>query len=142
MKRPGLILSSFVVVMIVALLAGGGGITYILHTCQMCDISTSSTLSVLNPPAEEDACCGGEMEHNQVDGNNLATACCDFRVEQLKIDNFVFSNNIMPDVADFQLFTINSELIEYPCEQISIPVYILNKHGGRFIVNSNCQLLT
>jgi hypothetical protein len=141
-KKPSKILVSIAVIMIAALLAAGGGITYILYTCQMCDISTATTLSVLNPAVEEDTCCGGGTEDQKGNDKNLSSACCDYTVGQLTIDNFVFSTNIIPDAIQVQPFTSNSEIIIYECEQVSGPVFIRNKHGGRFIVNANCQLLS
>jgi hypothetical protein len=140
-KKSGPVLKTAAVLLTVALLIGGGGITLIMHTCQMCNISTVKTLSILNPSSGQDICCGGANNDENSD-KTISSGCCDYRIEQFNVNNFVVSSCFTPEIVADQFFSSTPVLQPRFTDQSPKPVYTLNKHGGRFIVNANCQFLS
>lgn len=124
-------------------LAGSTGITIILHNCQVCDDSYVKAGLLISPVEPVDDCCEAAENNCSPDGSiTVEGTCCYFRIENLKLNNYTSSISYVPVPAvDFYLSN-NRPLVDFPDPVLIFPGEIHNKHGGRFLITINCQIIS
>jgi hypothetical protein len=144
MKLRRVILSFSSVLVGVLFLAGSTGITVITHHCSNCgDYSVDAGLFL--PPSEpEDDCCEAadiHCEHPETESEQLGS--CHFNINQLKLTNFSVTASLIQILvaAEEPVFQyLIAELSSNP--KAALPLSLHNKHGGRYTITRNCQLLS
>jgi hypothetical protein len=141
-KRFKIIYSFLSVTLLAAILLGSGGITLVIHTCGMSGITSVKTISALNPDLKSEACCGMPVKNHQENCNSISAKCCSYKIGQLNITSFILSEiPVFTSFAIYHFSPVTAMLPDAGCMS-HLPAGIFDKHGGRFIVNSNCQLIS
>ncbi|MFH0841436.1 MAG: hypothetical protein V1903_02325 [Bacteroidota bacterium] len=143
MKSRNLILSLSSAFIGLIFLAGSTGITLIIHNCPVCDKHTVSAGIYLSPEEPEDNCCEAADMHCTSEGNiSMESSCCHFTIEKLRITNYApVIPLLLSALAEIPYTTdlLNNQAIHH---SISVPVNLHNKHGGRYLLSFNCQLIS
>jgi hypothetical protein len=141
MKIRRVILSFAAVAIIVTHLMASGGLIMIIHTCTQHHTRNVTTFSVINPVHEVESCC--KTEGHESGDSHIATGCCEYDVFGFNLSSFVpssfFQNNDLQATSD--IFTCYQETLK-PLLQTARNVTFFNKHGGRYIVNINHQIIS
>jgi len=143
-KSRKIILSLYSALMALFFLAGTTGITLIIHSCPVCDKYSAHAGIFLSPSEPEDDCC-------EAAGNNctsesktsMESSCCHFKIQKLGL-----TTSYAPAIP-----LLISAPAEIPSEidlsdtyeihhSIPLPLEIHNKHGGRYLLSFNCQLIS
>lgn len=124
-------------------LAGSTGITVITHSCAHCDDHSIKAGILVPPVAPDDDCCEfATVEDNTEKTCSLEGECCHFRIDRLKLVNYAHPDKTdvpAPEKAPYQTITFRYLPIPGP---LRTDFAIHNKHGGRFLVTSHCQLIS
>lgn len=142
MKRFKIISSFLSVTLLAAILLGSGGITLIIHTCGMSGTTSVNTISALHTDLRSEACCGMPVKNHQENCNSVSAKCCSYKIGQLYITSFVLSETPLFTSFAIHHFLPVPALLPGAGFMAHLPAGIFDKHGGRFIVNSNCQLIS
>lgn len=138
MKIRRIILSLLTVVLVAAILIGSTGFTIVIKSCHSSGISASTDLLKTT-----DSCCTSETSDCPVDPTeSMGSVCCTFETAKMSLPAYVLTiNTSLVSPAEIQSAT---DIFPAPSiQELKIyPEYIIhNKHGGRFILTSNCQFL-
>ena len=146
MKKRGIIISLFSVLLGLVFIAGSAGITLIIHNCSSCGDFFVNSGMFLPPSIPEDNCCESAYNHYSSDAFDAARtiegSCCHFKIEKLKLTNYTTS--VQFTVAVSEGFSLTDYKLDFS-PQANIKTYLLvihNKHGGRSIITYHCQYLT
>ena len=124
-------------------LAGSTGITLIIHSCPVCDKYSVSAGIYLSPSEPEDNCCEAADRHCTSEGKtSMESSCCHFTIEKLRITNYApVIPLLLSAPAEIPCTTdlINNQAVHH---SIPVPVNLHNKHGGRYLLTYNCQLIS
>jgi hypothetical protein len=125
-------------VLATAILIGSTGFTVIIKKCHASGISASTDLL-----KTADSCCGTETSDGDSDSSDrMGSVCCTFETGKMVLPNFVKTENItFISLAEIQPVTDILSVPEIQEQKIFPTLIIHNKHGGRFILTSNCQFL-
>lgn len=119
-----------------------GGLIMVIHSCSRHHSEDLTTFSLINPNIEKENCCSTEEEQHSSD-SHIATGCCEYDISDYYLSSFVPSSSLHDN--DFQapsdIFT-SYQLTPEPLFQTSRNVTFFNKHGGRYIVNFNHQIIS
>ena len=132
-----------IVLLSLVFLAGSTGITLILHNCPECgDFSISSGI-YLSPSEPEDHCCEHADDHSASHSlYAFSEAGCHFKIDRLILETYTTADpvNFFPVIA-LPFFISNKEITSVTKEVPTFHLTFHNKHGGRYLITSNCQLL-
>jgi len=137
-KIKRIISSLLAVALTTAILIGSTGFTVIIRNCHVSGVSVSTDLLKTT-----DSCCSTETRDcNSDSSERMGSVCCTFETGKMALPNYVQTENIaFISLAEIQPV---AEILFAPeiQEQKIFPAYIIhNKHGGRYILTSNCQFL-
>jgi len=125
-------------------LAGSTGITIIIHNCPVCEKHSVHAGLFLSPTEPEDHCCDAADNHcSSGSSTSLESTCCHFKIEKLRLTTsyapaiplLLSAPAELPSKIDLQ-DNYNS------CTVIPLLSEIHNKHGGRYLITFNCQLIS
>lgn len=144
MKRGKIISSLCSVILCLLFLSATTGITVITHHCDACGNYSVKTGLFLPPVEPEDDCCEAADTHCENEASlALETAgCCHFQIDKLKLSGFTSNIPVPffgPEVTIPFLLNILPE--ESTTDLALHPLSVYNKHGGRYLITYNCQLL-
>jgi len=126
----------------VVFLAGSGDVTVVIHSCNMIKTTKVSTVSVLNPVAPASSCC--KMSENENDSREISfsTNCCDYSNHHFRLPNYVGVQKQIIALITTELY-FKDYIINFPAYiWYNLPAETFDKHGGRFMLNLNCQILS
>jgi len=128
---------------VIVFLAGSTGITIIMHSCPVCEDFYVKSGVFLSPAEPDDDFCESAENHCSTDGSiEIEGTCCHFRIDNIKLNNYTASVHYIPVLtAEFTgLYSVPR--IEISNSLLSFPREIHNKHGGRYLVIFNCQIIS
>jgi len=142
-KNKRFIFKSLTLLLGFAFLAGSMGITIIVHNCPACSKFTVNTGIFLSPAEPEDQCCEAAENHCSPDAAiTFEGTCCHFKVENIKLASFV---PVIPESFSGPWEFCFPQYISPVRTTIAAVIYpadFHNKHGGRYLVTYNRQLLS
>jgi hypothetical protein len=142
-RRIKVILSVLSGLLILATIAGGSGITIIKHTCHMCGHVTYTAESIISRPDVDNNCCSDVLNSNHSNsGDMISNGCCEHKVEQVKIENYVSEKQIVTIALINQPAVLTNNYSAGSPEIHKTPPEFYNKHGGRTLLKSICQILS
>lgn len=118
-----------------------GGLMMVIHTCTQHHTKDVTTFSLINPNQDKENCCG--TEDHECDDSHISTGCCDYKISDFNLSSFIASSVS----HDNDIQTVNNVIIT---DQVNTDFFVkttwnncfYNKHGGRFIVNVNHQIIS
>ena len=142
MKRRNSIYSVTSVFLIILLMIGSTGAVIVKHTCATCGLSDFHTEFFSSVHTDHSCNCseGVSSCHNH-DENAIESDCCTFVSEKLSLSDYNKSTLINISVVELPVLTCQYLSSDVQQEKPSFPVQIHNKHGGRDVLISNCQLI-
>jgi hypothetical protein len=142
MKKRSIIMSFAAVTVILSHLMMSGGIIMVHHYCSRHHSEDVTTFSLINTDLEKENCCGTGEEHQSSD-SHISAECCEYDISDYSFSSFVttsFSHD-KDFQATSQIFTCD-QLTPKPFLQTARNITFFNKHGGRYIVNINHQIIS
>ena len=142
MKRRNTIYSITSVFLIIVIMVGSTGAVIVKHTCDSCGLSDFHTEFYSSVPAHHSCSCIEETSscHNDHE-EALQPGCCTFTSEKLSLTEYNNTKFINLSVVILPVLSCNSIT---PDENQEKPLSITefhNKHGGRDVLRSSCQLI-
>jgi hypothetical protein len=141
-KKRSAILSIFSAGLVGLFLIGSSGTTIVFHSCH--SYVTSVHMNIFSADNRMDGnCCCEKPPCSPLDevSESLENGCCTFKIEKLAFTDYNNTNDTKI-IAEYsiisyaQLPAVTSNL-----EKSSFPIFIHNKHCGRDVLISNCQLI-
>ena len=143
MKKKKFIFPLLSVLIAVIFLAGSTGLTIIMHTCPACEDFYAKTDLFISPVEPEDDCCDAAENNCSSDGSiTVEGTCCHFSIENIKLNNYTASVHYIPVLMAEYSGHYSLPLTESPAASITFPGKIHNKHGGRYLITYNCQIIS
>ncbi|MBI5010566.1 MAG: hypothetical protein HZB98_13175 [Bacteroidia bacterium] len=142
MKRRNSIYSVTSVFLIILLMIGSTGAVIVKHTCVSCGLSDFHTEFFSNVHTNHSCNCneGVSSCHNH-DENAIESGCCTFVSEKLSLSDYNNSSLINISIVEQPVLSCQDLSTHEQQEKSTFPLQILNKHGGRDVLISNCQLI-
>lgn len=142
MKRRNSIYSATSVFLIILLMIGSTGAVIVKHTCVSCGLSDFHTEFFSTVHTNHSCNCneGVSSCHNH-DENAIESVCCTFVSEKLSLSDYNNSSLINISVVEQPVLSCQYLSTYEQQEKSTFPLQILNKHGGRDVLISNCQLI-
>ena len=143
MKKRRIIISVIAPLIAAITLIGSTGVTLIMHNCQVCNNNYLMTGMFLSPSEPDDNCCDAAGKHDHSSSPySMKDSSCHFQISKLKVVNYTASEQVL-----------NTIPAESPVKYIQPPLYpasvsiqntgdFHNKHGGRFLINTICQIIS
>ena len=142
MKRRNAIYTITSVFLIIVLMIGSTGAVIVKHTCVSCGLSDFHTefYSAVHTDHACDCEEGTSSCHNHEE-EAMEAGCCTFISEKLSLSEYNKSTLINISVVLLPVLSCQFLSPDEQQEKPSYPVEIQNKHGGRDVLLSNCQLI-
>lgn len=142
MKRRSTILSITSGFLILLFLIGSSGAVIVEHTCYSCGLSDLHTEFFSNYSQNNDCLCDHKTTSlPSRDGNSFKSVCCTFNFEKLSLTEYNLNTLIDFSIVSTPVLSHLYISSDYPQEKPVSPIIIHNKHGGREILKSACQLI-
>jgi len=121
---------------------GSTGAVIVKHTCANCGLSDFHTEFFTSVHTDHSCNCdeGVSTCHNH-DENDIESDCCIFISEKLSLSDYNKSTLINISVVELPVLSCPFLTSDEQQEKPTYPVQIQNKHGGRDVLISNCQLI-
>jgi len=114
-----------------------------MHRCPVCDDFYVKSGVFLSPEEPEDDCCEAAENHCSTDGSiKVEGTCCHFRIDNIKLNNYTSSVNYIPVLTAEFSGVYSVPRIEISDPFLTFPREIHNKHGGRYLITYNCQIIS
>lgn len=142
MKNVSKILSAISVILVIVFLMGSSGAVVVFHSCNAHGKDVHADLFVHDHSLNSHCCyiitsCTPVSENTVSIDNN----CCTFKVEKFNLTNF---NPSVQLKINFERQIISFfhpvHIYELP-EKPYLALFFHNKHGGRDVLTSTCQLI-
>lgn len=142
MRKRSKILSITSVFLILLFLIGSTGAVIVEHNCYSCGLSDLHT-EFFSSESQNHGCICESASATSPDKNQktLEPVCCIFSFEKLSLTEYTltslfdYSSGSVPALSN--LYISHNQQLEKPV----CPVFIHNKHGGRDLLRSTCQLI-
>lgn len=142
MKNVSKILSAISILLVIVFLLGSSGAVVVFHSCNAHGKEVHADLFVHNHSLNGD-CCYSTTSCTPVPENTVSidNNCCTFTVEKFNLTNFNPSVQLKIH-SESQIITFShpAQIYELP-EKPYLALFFHNKHGGRDVLTSNCQLI-
>mgnify|MGYP007064295121 CR=1 FL=1 len=142
MRRRSKILSITSGFLILLLLVGSTGAVIVEHTCYSCGLSDLHTEFFSSESQNHGCSCeSGPTSSSDKNEKTLEPVCCTFSFEKLSLTEY---NNTTLTSYPVVSAPVLSHIYVAQDEQLEKPVFsvlVTNKHGGRDLLRSTCQLL-
>jgi hypothetical protein len=91
----------------------------------------------------QQSCCGNSISQcASNEKERLEKGCCTFTSEKLKLSNYVPSEPVTLSIFAYIKPPNDLPVVPELLIHQTIPLFVHNKHGGRYIIITNCQFLT
>jgi hypothetical protein len=143
MKRGNATYSITSVFLIILFMLGSTGVVIVKHTCVSCGLSDVHTEIYSNAHSLHSCDCNKESSSSchKENEDSLHQECCTFSSEKLSLTEYNNSKSVTLSVVILPVLYCN---YLSPFDQEEKPSGIAefhNKHGGRNILQSSCQLI-
>jgi len=124
-------------------LAGSTGVTLINHNCPVCiDFYINSTI-LISPIEPENHCCEAADRHTvSNDNQTMENRYCNCKIESLKLKNYSPAVPVIVEIPADVPLKYYKPAIYSSVDLFILPPEVHNKHGGRFLITYNCQLIS
>ena len=118
------------------------GAVIVEHTCYSCDLSDLHTEFFSNYSQNHNCFCDHKTTSlPSWDENSFKSVCCTFNFEKLSLTEYNLNTLIDFSVVSTPVLSHLYISSDYQQEKPVCPIIIHNKHGGRDILRSACQLI-
>ena len=142
MKNISKILSVISLLLVIVFLLGSSGAVVVFHSCNAHGKEVHADLFVHNHSLNSD-CCYSTTSYTPASESTVSidNNCCTFKVEKFNLKNFNPSTQLKIN-SESQIITFSHpvQIYELP-EKPFLALFFHNKHGGRDVLTSNCQLI-
>ncbi|MBK9392200.1 MAG: hypothetical protein IPN68_19195 [Bacteroidetes bacterium] len=142
MKNRSNIFSVISLFLTILFMVGSSGAVIVTHTCNSSGLSDYKT-EFFSPVSSDNSCCCciETTSCNNDQNESLKRGCCSFSTEKLSLTDYNNTKFVNLSVLILPVLSWNYLPATIDQEEISYPVEIHNKHGGRDILRSTCQLI-
>jgi len=141
-KNVSKILSAISVILVIVFLMGSSGAVVVFHSCNAHGKEVHADLFV-HDHSLNSHCCYSTTSCTPVSENTVSidNNCCTFKVEKFNITNFNPSVQLKIN-CERQIISFFHpvQIYELP-EKPYLALFFHNKHGGRDVLTSTCQLI-
>jgi hypothetical protein len=141
-KKKSVILSVVSVFLIILFMVGSTGAVIVKHTCLACGLSEFHTEFYSSELSHDGCSCDNITSscHSE-DKESLEPGCCTFQSDKLSLADYTTSKLVNIVVISLPSISLQSVLINDIQVKPEPTIIIHNKHGGRDLLRSVCQLL-
>ena len=141
MKIKRTILQITAIMLLASFIAGNMGVTMFMHTCNMANKTSVRTVSAVNPHLESTIFCSMSAK-NSSDDKSVSTNCCDYATYTVQMAKYLSSASLMLSHFLTEVPFTFSESVIPVFHSPATSSFTPDRHGGRSILNFNCQLLS
>jgi len=141
-KNKDKILSAISALLVIVFLMGSSGAVVVFHSCKAHGKVIHADLFMHNHSLNSH-CCYSSTSCTPVPENTVSidNNCCTFKVEKFNLTNFNPSVQLKIN-SESQIISFCHPVYIYELqEKPYLPLIFHNKHGGRDVLTSNCQLI-